>query len=60
VYLSDARQLRSGQIMRGVKRGVASSVIKQQWAAAEIYPSTASPRLAITSQQADQLTLFDP
>jgi len=43
VFLFDARQLRSEQIMRGVKRGTASSVIKQQWAAAEIYPSAANP-----------------
>ncbi len=60
VYLFGARQLRSEQILRGVKRGVASSVIKQQWAAAEIYPSAANPRLAVTSQQADQLRLFAP
>ena len=39
VFLFDARQLRSEQIARGVKRGVASSVIGQQWDAAEIYPS---------------------
>jgi hypothetical protein len=42
-FLFDARQLRSEQITRGVKRGVASSVIKQQWAAAEIYPSPPTP-----------------
>ncbi len=46
--------------MRGVKRGVASSVIKQQWAAAEIYPSATNPQLAVTSQQAEQLRLFAP
>src|SRR5690242_4625709 len=40
VFLFDAPQLRSEQVMRGVKLGVASSVIKQQWAAAEIYPSS--------------------
>jgi hypothetical protein len=57
VFLFDARQLRSEQIRRGVKRGVASSVIKQQWAAAEIYP-TANPQLAVTSQQAELLKLF--
>ena len=41
MFLFDARQLRSEQITRGVKRGVASSVIKQQWLAAEIYPRKA-------------------
>jgi hypothetical protein len=60
VSLFDARQLRSEQITRGVKRGVASSVIKQQWAAAEIYPTATNPQLAITSQQAEQLRLFAP
>lgn len=45
VFLFDARQLRSEQIMRGVKRGVASSVIKQQWTAAEIYPLSTNARL---------------
>jgi hypothetical protein len=60
VFLFDARQLRSEQMMRKVKRGVASSVIKQQWAAAEIYPSATNPQLAITSQQAEQLRLFAP
>jgi hypothetical protein len=58
VFLFDARQLRSEQIMRGVKRGVASSVIKQQWTAAEIYPFPANAQLTITLQQAEQLTLF--
>jgi hypothetical protein len=60
VFLFDARQLRSEQIIRGVKRGVASSVIKQQWTAAEIYPSPANAQLAVTSQQAEQLKLFAP
>jgi hypothetical protein len=41
-----------------VKRGAAFSVIKQQWADAEIYPSTTNPRLTVTSQQAEQLKLF--
>jgi hypothetical protein len=60
VYLFGARQLRSEQIARGVKRGVASSVIKQQWEAAEIYPSASNLGLAVTSQQAEQLRLFAP
>ena len=44
--------------MRGVKRGVASSVIKQQWAAAEICPSPTNAQLTVTSQQAELLKLF--
>ncbi len=58
VYLFDARQLRSEQVMRGVKRGVDSSVIKRQWTAAEIYPSVANPQLTLTPQQAEKLKLF--
>lgn len=58
VFLFDARQLRSEQIMRGVKRGVASSVIKQQWTAAEVYPSPANTQLTVTLQQAAQLKQF--
>lgn len=60
VFLFDARQLRSEQIRRGVKRGVASSVIKQQWAAAEIYPSASNSQLVVTEHQAERLRLFVP
>jgi hypothetical protein len=60
VYLFEARQLRSEQIARGVKRGFASSVIRQQWEAAEIYPSATNPQLAVIPQQAEQLRLFAP
>ena len=58
VFLFDARQLRAEQTARGVRRGVASSVTKQQWAAAELYPSGTNPRLALTPHQAEQLSLF--
>ena len=58
VFLFDARQLRAEQTVRGVKRGIASSVIKQQWTAAEIYPSPTNTQLSVTPQQADQLKLF--
>ena len=60
VFPFDAPQLRSEQEARGVKCGVASSVITQQWAATEIYPWTANMQLTITSQQAAQLRLFAP
>jgi hypothetical protein len=60
VFLFDARQLRSEQIVRGVKRGVASSITMQQWAAAEIYPSATNPQLAVTSHQTEQLRPFAP
>jgi hypothetical protein len=60
VYLFDARRLRSEQVKRGAKRGVASSITKQQWTAAEIYPLSANPQLTVTPQQAGQLKLFAP
>jgi hypothetical protein len=41
-----------------MRRGVASSVTKQQWAAADIYPSGTNPRLALTLQQVEQLSQF--
>jgi hypothetical protein len=58
VFLFEARQLRSEQVTRGVRRGVASSVIRQQWAAAEIYPSATNPQLVLGPQQVEQLKLF--
>ena len=58
VFLFDARQLQAEQTARGVKRGIASSVTNQQWAAAEIYPSATSSRLAITPQLEEQLRQF--
>jgi hypothetical protein len=60
VFLFDARQLRAEQVERGVKCGIASSVLKRHWAAAEIYPAAANPLLAVTSRQADMLRLFCP
>lgn len=60
VYLFEARQLRSEQLTRGVKRGVASSVTRQQWEAAEIYPTAANSQLTVTTEQVGQLRLFVP
>jgi hypothetical protein len=60
VYLFETRQLRSEQATRGVKRGVASSITRQQWEAAEIYPLATNTQLAVTTQQAEQLRLFAP
>jgi hypothetical protein len=58
VYLFDARRLRSEQVARSVKSGTASSVIRQQWAAAEIYPAASNPILQVTARQAELLELF--
>jgi hypothetical protein len=56
-FLFDARQLQAEQLQRGVARGVASSILRRQWAAAEIYPS-ASHLLTLTARQAEMLKLF--
>ena len=58
VFLFDARQLRAEQAGRGVKRGVASSVVKRQWEAAEIFPEPGNPIVAILPRQAEMLKLF--
>jgi hypothetical protein len=60
VYLFDARRLRAEQIARGVKQGAASSVTRQQWAAAEIYPVSCNRAFAVTAQQAEMLALLRP
>lgn len=60
VYLFDARRLLSEQEARGVKIGVASSVTKQQWTAARIYPHNVVPALPISDEQAALLALFRP
>jgi hypothetical protein len=57
VYLFDAYQLREEQAARGVKQGVASSVLKGQWTAGEIYPER-SARLAFTRAQAELLDVL--
>lgn len=57
VYLFDARQLRDEQAARGVQQGVASSVLRAQWDAAEIYPR-AGARLPLTAGQAGFLSLL--
>ena len=41
-----------------VKRGVASSVVKQQWEAAHIYPIACNAVLTVTSGQAEMLSLI--
>ena len=58
VFLFNAHQLRAEQIERGVKRGVASSVMKRQWEAAEIFPAPSNLSMAISPHQAEILRLF--
>jgi hypothetical protein len=58
VYLFDARQLLAEQMRRNVKVGIASSVTREQWAAAEVFPTATNPRLHLTDDQRRQLALF--
>lgn len=58
VYLFDAHRLRSEQVARGVKLGVASSVRHAQWTAAEIYPTAHCPLIPLTAAQGAMLKLF--
>lgn len=58
MYLFDAKQLLEDLNARGVKTGVASSVIAGQWAAAEIYPQVSNPQLTLSTEQRELLRLF--
>lgn len=58
VFLFDARQLRTAQTDRGVRRGIASSVIGQLWSEAEVYPQGRNPLLALTPDQVELLRMF--
>lgn len=58
VFLFDAHQLHAELDGRGVKVGVATSVLNAQWEAAEIYPQATNPALTVTDRQRTQLAMF--
>lgn len=58
VHLFEARRLRAEQAARGVKSGDGSSLIRQQWEDAEIYPSDNNSLLRVTADQVDLLKLL--
>ncbi|MFG1859032.1 hypothetical protein ACGFJT_44855 [Actinomadura geliboluensis] len=58
VYLFDAERLRDEQDARGVKTGVASSVLRRQWDEAEIYPRDCNPLLRVSAHQVELLKLL--
>jgi hypothetical protein len=60
VFLFEARQVHAGQASRGVRSGIASSVIRKQWDAAEIYPQPRNPLLIATPEQVQMLRMFHP
>ncbi len=60
VYLFHAPTLLAEQRSRGVKTGVAASVLKRQWTSAEIYPDHMNPLLPLSDRQTRLLELFQP
>lgn len=58
VFLFEARQVRAAQAARGVRSGIAASVIRKHWDAAEIYPEARNPLLTPTPEQAHMLRMF--
>ena len=60
VFLFDARDVYAGQAARGVRSGIASSVIRKHWDAAEIYPQARSHLLTATPEQVQMLQMFSP
>jgi hypothetical protein len=51
VYLFSAADLLAQQRARGVKTGVASSMLQSQWQTAEIFPAASNPLLTLTPAQ---------
>lgn len=61
VYLFDARALRRDRHERGTASGTASSVRRQLWTAAEIYPACASDSpITLSAEQQSALEQFRP
>ena len=58
VFLFEAAPLMEALIARRVKRGVATSVVKSLWDAAEVYPTSRSPDLVVSGEQRGALALF--
>jgi len=58
VYLFDCIDLVRSLATTGVKVGVATSVRRETWDAAEVYPRANNHRLALSETQREQLRLF--
>lgn len=58
VFLFDTRQLIQNLKARGVKLGVATSVVSDQWDEAKIYPQQNNKQLVLTKDQLEELSLF--
>ncbi len=58
VYLFEATPLVAALAARGVKVGVATSVTREIWEAAAVYPTPRNPVLAVSDAQRELLALF--
>ncbi|HLA08378.1 MAG TPA: hypothetical protein VJ022_13095 [Anaerolineales bacterium] len=58
VYLFESNELVKKLNSRKIKLGVATSVSKEYWMEAEIYPRQTNLRLVLTEEQHNQLSLF--
>jgi len=58
VYLFDAKKLVESLKKRGVNIGIASSVRKQQWREAQIYPKSRNRNYTLNPDQKQMLSLF--
>lgn len=58
VFLFEAHDLVVELETRGIKIGIASSVVQQFWEQAEIYPIQSSNKLMVSEEQRHQLILF--
>jgi len=58
VFLFRSTELLAHLKERGVKIGVATSIIRRQWDAAEVYPREANDALPLEEAQRDMLGLF--
>jgi hypothetical protein len=60
VHLFEHAPLVAGLRRAGVKIGIATSVRKDLWAPAQLYPEQRSPLLVLTAEQRGSLELFAP
>ncbi len=58
VYLFDARELVAALRARGVKLGIAASVTRPLWDAAELWPAPRNPRWLLSAEQGTLLAMF--
>jgi hypothetical protein len=58
VYLFEARDLVAALRARGTKLGIAASIMRPLWDAAEIWPNPRNPRWNLSTEQQEMLALF--